>query len=257
MCLILFAFQYHNSNPLVIAANRDETFIRPTRCAQFWPENPDLLAGKDLQEGGLWMGITRKGRFAAITNFRDPKAMTGSLSRGFIGKNFLLTDKHPEKFLQELSQNSSSYSGFNLLIGDHQELYYYSNRNKEISKLKSGIYGLSNNLLDSPWPKVTKGKLMLQEHLDASPDKDIQTEELIKLLQDKTLPADNLLPDTGIGLDYERVLSPLFIEMPLYGTRSSTGMTVSNQGKVTFHEQCYIENGIKADRSIIEFQLSD
>jgi len=199
------------------------------------------------------MGITREGRFAAITNFRDPKAMTGSLSRGFIGKDFLSADEHPESFLQELSKNSNSYSGFNLLIGDHRELYYYSNRNKKISKLEPGIYGLSNHLLDSPWPKVTKGKLKLQEQLDAN--KDVHTEKLIEILRDKTLPPDNLLPDTGIGLDYERVLSPLFIETPFYGTRSSTGLKVSDQGKVTFHEQCYVENGIKADESIVEFQL--
>ena len=240
---------------MVIAANRDEIFTRPTRCAQFWPENPDLLAGKDLLEGGLWLGITRKGRFAALTNFRDPDASTGSLSRGFIGKDFLLADEHPEKFLQELSQNSHSYSGFNLLLGDYRELYYYSNRNKEINKLESGIYGLSNHLLDSPWPKVTKGKLMLQKHLDASPDEELHTEELITLLQDSTLPSDNLLPNTGIGLDNERVLSPLFIKTPYYGTRSSTGLTVSNQGKVKFHEQCYVKNGTEANRSIIEFQL--
>jgi len=253
MCLILFAFQYHSSNPLVIAANRDETFTRPTRCAQFWPENPNLLAGKDLQEGGLWMGITREGRFAAITNFRDPKAMTGSLSRGFIGKDFLLTDEHPEKFLQELSQKSNFYSGFNILIGDHRELFYYSNHNKKIRQLESGIYGLSNHLLDSPWPKVTKGKLKLQEHLDTN--KDLHTDKLIEILQDKTLPSDDLLPDTGIGIYSERFLSPLFIETPFYGTRSSTGLKVSDQGKVTFHEQCYVEKGIKADKSIIEFQL--
>lgn len=259
MCLILFAYQVHASYPLIVAANRDENFSRPTRMAQFWPEHPSILAGKDLQAGGLWLGITRSGRFAALTNYRDPAAKPGNISRGLISKEFLLGEQSPENFLHTLSKNSNDYSGFNLLIGDNHGLFYYSNRDgsnasKRQSRLEPGVYGLSNHLINTPWPKITRGKQLLQKHLE-NPSKDLDTDALIALLQDKTVPPDDTLPDTGIGLDYERILSPLFIQAPFYGTRSSSALTLSAQGKVTFHEQCYGEKGVKADHSVMEFQL--
>lgn len=255
MCLILFAYHSHPTQPLIIAANRDETYSRPTRNAQFWPESPELLAGKDLQAGGLWLGINRKGRFAAITNFRDPKAKTGSLSRGLIGKEFLMSKEQPEKFLIKLSENAEIYSGFNLLLGDQHNLYYYSNREKQISKLKPGVYGLSNHLLNASWPKIAKGKELLSSQINSSNKKPILTENLITLLNDKTRPEDELLPDTGVGLDYERVLSPMFIQTPVYGTRSSTALTISQEGKVNFHEQCYAADGIETERVQIDFEI--
>lgn len=259
MCLILFAYQSHAAYPLVIAANRDEQFSRPTRNAQFWPEHPTVLAGKDLQAGGLWLGITRSGRFAALTNYRDPSAKTGNLSRGLIGKDFLLGEEPAGEFLNKLSKNSKQYSGFNLLLGDHQSLYYYSNRDEmnhgQGQKLKPGIYGLSNHLLNTPWPKVTRGKQLLKKHLETSTESNFNLERLISFLQDRTLPTDDLLPDTGIGIAYERILSPLFIQAPFYGTRSSSAITLSKQGEVKFHEQRYGEMGEKTDNTIVEFQL--
>lgn len=205
------------------------------------------------------MGITRSGRFAALTNYRDPAAKPGNLSRGLIGKEFLFGEQSPDEFLNMLAKKSNNYSGFNLLIGDGDGLYYYSNRNDSNdsdhqARLKPGVYGLSNHLINTPWPKITRGKQLLQKHLE-SPSKGLDTDALITLLQDKALPADDVLPDTGIGLGYERILSPLFIQAPFYGTRSSSALTVSGQGKVKFHEQCYGEKGVKMDHSIVEFQL--
>ena len=255
MCLILFAYHSHTTQPLILAANRDETYSRPTRNAQFWPESPGLLAGKDLQAGGLWLGINKKGCIAAITNFRDPTAKTGPLSRGLIGKEFLMSKEQPDKFLMKLSENAEMYSGFNLLIGDQNNLYYYSNREKLISQLKPGVYGLSNHLLNAPWPKITKGKQLLSSQISSSNEKPISTESLIALLNDKTRPEDEQLPDTGVGLDYERVLSPMFIQTPVYGTRSSTALTISHKGKVNFHEQCYAADGLEAETVQIDFVI--
>jgi uncharacterized protein with NRDE domain len=241
MCLILFAFQSHPQYPLIVAANRDENYARPTRSAHFWQDNPDLYAGKDLEAGGTWMGVTRSGRFCAVTNFREfPKPEHGQegdplLSRGELTANYLLQASSPQNYLSKVMQRKNHYAGFNLLAGSHGELHYCSNRMSanEPQALSPGIYGLSNGLLDEPWPKVELGKKALSEVLIES----IDPEEILSILLDKSPADDKALPNTGIGIEYERVLSSRFIQAEHYGTRASSVLMISHQGEVIFLEK--------------------
>lgn len=158
MCLILFAYDYHPRYKLVVTANRDEFYQRPALPAAFWEDNPEILAGRDLQEGGTWMGVTTKGRFAALTNYREPSSFKKvAPSRGRLVQNYLSTNLTPAAYLETLNDGGTAYNGFNLLLGDHNSLYYYSNREKLVREVEPGIHALSNSLLDVPWPKTTKG----------------------------------------------------------------------------------------------------
>jgi uncharacterized protein with NRDE domain len=241
MCLILFAWKMHKNFPLVLAANRDELYERPSAPAAFWEDAPDLLAGRDLREGGTWLGITRKRRMAALTNYRDPASLkSGAPSRGRLVSDYLRGNEIPEAYLRRIAPNADLFNGFNLLVGDPNDLFCFSNRGVQ-ERLNPGIYGLSNRLLDTPWPKVERGKTALMALLKGkkgpSPDK------LFKLLADRTRPPDDLLPHTGVGLAWERVLSPLFIESPVYGTRSSTALLIDRRGGVTFAERVFNGGG--------------
>jgi uncharacterized protein with NRDE domain len=238
MCLILLAVKAHPAYKLIIAANRDEYYERPTAAAAFWADIPDVLAGKDLRVGGTWIGITRKGRIAAVTNYRDPASIkSGSPSRGNLAKDYLSGRKNPGDFLAGLGKNAGHYNGFNLIIGDKDNLHWYSNRGKEMRHLTPGIYGLSNHLLDTPWPKVTRGKEAFKKLL--SLEKDLAPNALFNLLADQTIPDDESLPDTGVGLEWERILSPIFITSKIYGTRSSTLIMIDMNNRVTFIEKTF------------------
>jgi len=237
MCLILVAVDAHPKFRLVIAANRDEFFDRPTAPAAFWPEAPDLLAGRDLREGGTWIGITRGGRVAAVTNFRHPAAnRDGSPSRGRLVADYLLGRDLPDAYLERVSREADRYSGFNLLAGQPDALYWYSNHGKGIGKLPPGTHGLSNHLLNTPWPKVEKGREALRAALAAD---EPSAETVLRCLVDRAVPPDELLPDTGVGLEMERMLSPVFIESPGYGTRSSTVILIGRDGGVTLVERSF------------------
>jgi uncharacterized protein with NRDE domain len=248
MCLILFAYQSHPHYPLLVAANRDEFYARPTAPMAYWEDIPELLAGRDLQAGGTWLGITRSGRFAAITNYRDPRSvLPNAPSRGHLVSDFLKSRESGRVYLERLLPRGSDYNGFNLLLGDGKELLYYSNQNGALQTLQPGIYGLSNHLLNTPWPKVERGRRKLAALLEKG---DLpSTEDLLALLQDRTRAADEALPNTGVSLAQERIYSPLFIESPDYGTRSSTILRVDQQGKVTVTEKTW------DDGSLREFQL--
>lgn len=236
MCLILFAYHQHPHYPLILAANRDEFYQRPSASADFWPEHPDLLAGKDLAEGGTWLGLTRKGRLAVITNYRDGQpGQTYSRSRGKLTLDYLTTDTTPFDYLRQIHQQKDQYNGFNLLVGDGQQLYYYSNRQGEIRDLKPGIYGLSNHLLNTPWPKVKAGRDSLGQAVNCLPD----TTPLWSFLQSPDQAPDHQLPDTGVPLDWERLLSAAFIDSDDYGTRASTLLLIDREGQVSFTEQSY------------------
>jgi uncharacterized protein with NRDE domain len=240
MCLILVAAEAHPDYPLVIAANRDEFYDRPSAHAAFWPEEPQLLAGRDLRAGGTWLGITRTGRIAALTNYRDPISNRDDApSRGSLVSNFLLGKETPLSYLERISANAARYNGFNLLVGENANLFHYSNCAQGIRALEPGIHGLSNHLLDTPWPKVEKGKLALSAILAG---KSISLEDLFRLLLDHTAAPDELLPDTGVGLEVERMLSPMFISSPGYGTRSSTVILLDRIGRVTFVEKSFQNN---------------
>lgn len=238
MCIILLAIESHARYKLVFAANRDEYYDRPSEQARFWPDAPELLAGRDGREGGAWTGITMSGKIGALTNYRDPASHRPEApSRGRLVPRFLKGFKGPEDYLRSVMQNGNEYNGFNLLAGDVSGMYWASNRAREIRKLGPGIHGLSNRLLDTPWPKVLRGKNMLDSALSSLEGPSIDS--LLDILSDRTAPPDEELPDTGMGLEWERILSPVFIESPTYGTRSSTVILIDREDRVTFVERTH------------------
>ncbi len=238
MCLLLIAKEVHPEYKLIVAANRDEFYSRPALPAAFWKDHPELLAGKDLEAGGTWLGITRSGRFSAITNYRDfHKAIKNNApSRGKLTTDFLFGDDSPSYYTKKLQEHSSNYNGFNLVYGIKNDLYYFSNQSDAEIKLECGIYGLSNALLDTPWPKVEKSKKRFAEILMLKKD---VVKNLFDLLYDKEIAEDKLLPDTGIGMEKEKALSSIFIMVPDYGTRCSTVLLVGQDDKTTFIEKTY------------------
>jgi uncharacterized protein with NRDE domain len=238
MCLILIAHQTHPLFKLILAANRDEYYDRPSAPPAFWEEAPSLLAGRDMIAGGTWLGITRNGRIGAITNYRDPSSFKKNApSRGILVSRFLLGRENPLDYLEGIQRHAHEYNGFNLILGTREQLYWYSNRGSAIFTLLPGLYGLSNHLLDTPWPKVIRGKETMAKIL-ARADGPF-TEELFHLLSDRTLPDDERLPQTGVGTEWERILSPLFISSPTYGTRSSTLLFIDRNDRVTFLDRTF------------------
>ena len=238
MCLILFAYNIHPVYHLVLGANRDEFFNRPAAPLSFWNDRPDILAGRDLKDMGTWLGITCSGRLAAITNFRDPGALkAGAPSRGLLANDFLGGSMPAPEYLEHIRKAGQNYNGFNLIVGDMSGMYYYSNRSGKIHALSPGLYGLSNHLLDTPWPKVVKGKKELNAIIRQN--RRISAETVMALLADRRRFADETLPDTGIGRKWERRLSSIFIDGPEYGTRSSAVILVEKSGKVSFTEHTF------------------
>ncbi len=236
MCLIVFAYRFHRDYPLIIAANRDEFYDRPSAAASFWNEAPQILAGRDLKGGGTWLGLTTDGRLAAITNYRDPARLKASApSRGLLISDYLRESGTSTAYLKKIHPYSQDYNGFNLLIGNVVSLYHYSNVTGKTTPIAPGIHGLSNHLLDTPWPKVTRAKTLLQGLLLHQPSLDV--EPILSLLADREHPPEDQLPDTGIGRDWEQMLSPLFITSPYYGTRSSTVILVDKHHRATFVEK--------------------
>jgi uncharacterized protein with NRDE domain len=240
MCLILFAHRAHPAYPLVVAANRDEWFRRPTAPAGFWPDAPEVFAGRDLEQQGTWLGVTRSGRFAALTNYRDPAShRPDAPSRGALVSAFLRSAVAPGEYLERLSGDTARYNGFSLLVGAGDELCYFSNREGEIRTLAPGIYGLSNSLLDVQWPKVEVGKARFAAAVARSPD----PAALIDILDDTGHAPDQALPATGVTLEWERRLSALRIVADGYGTRSSTALLIGADGMVTFVERSFAADG--------------
>lgn len=237
MCLILFAYNIHPSYHLILAANRDEFYERPTAPADFWVKHPQVLAGIDLKEKGTWLGVTKDGKFAAITNYRDPASWKENApSRGRLVSRYLTGSSSAEKYVRKTSAKAAEYNGFNLLLGDSQDIFVCSNRGAT-QKLTPGIYGLSNRLLDTPWPKVRRGKKLLTAALDK---KGAELEDaLFAVLADRRVPPDGQLPETGVNLEWERMLSPMFITSPVYGTRSSTILLIGKNNRIKFMEKVY------------------
>lgn len=237
MCLIFFALKQHPDYKLVIAGNRDEFYNRQTKPAEFWPEYPTLLAGRDLEAMGTWLGITRRGRISMLTNYRDPQNINPAApSRGKLVSDFLMTDVQPEAYLEKVSRVGNQYNGFNLIAGDTSALWHYSNYGTSIQKMTAGFYGLSNHLLDTPWPKVRRGKEGFTRLVSAG---EVQVDLLLDFLYNEELAADELLPNTGLSLERERALSPMFIKTAGYGSRSSTVILVDMHNRVTFAERVY------------------
>lgn len=254
MCLIAIAYRIHPEYPLVLAANRDEYFRRPTAPADFWPEAPQVLAGRDLEQGGTWMGITRSGRFAAITNFREkiPKR-SGARSRGLLVKDYLEGGIPPLDFLRALSPHGREYNGFNFIVGDAGGLYYFSNRGNGIVEIPPGVHGISNHLLNTPWSKVERVKRRTQSLLDRSGEELIGA--LLEMLEDRAPALDSELSDTGLDPGWERTLSAPFIATPEYGTRLSTVILADRRGEVNFVERSFAPGGKGAATVTHRFRL--
>lgn len=243
MCLILFAYETHPKYKFIVAANRDEFYKRPTSTAHYWNDQPNILAGKDLEKMGTWMGVTTNGRFSALTNYRDPLEETkGKHSRGELVANALNYKGNLNEYMHSLINNDDRFPGYNLLAGDMNGLFYYSNKGDDLQKLKPGIHGVSNHLLNTEWPKVSKGKLGMSKII--SDEGEDMVEELFNLLLNTEISPDHLLPKTGVTLEWERMLSPMFIKSKDYGTRSSTVLLMTDKD-IKYVERTYLIDGIK------------
>jgi uncharacterized protein with NRDE domain len=242
MCLILFALQQHEDYPLVVIANRDEYYARPTETAHWWPDTPGIFAGRDLEAQGTWLGVNRSGRFAAVTNVREPgKSEPARLSRGKLTRDFLAGRESAETFIKSTESTAQDYAGFNLLVGDSSGLFFFSNRYTGIRRIPPGIYGVSNGLFDEAWPKLTSGKMALASTLESGFDNDA----LMQILTDHTIAEDETLPETGVPLDIERMLSSRFIRSDDYGTRACSIVKFDRREQIIFVEQNYNSAGKK------------
>ena len=273
MCLILMAWQAHPGAPLIVAANRDEFHARPAAGSAFWADAPELLAGRDLQGGGTWLGVTRSGRFAALTNYREPllereqgRGPSPALpTRGALVRGFLESAQPPQAFLDHLAARAAAFTWFNLVVADlgpgrGADAGWASNRGAAAPRshtLRPGVHGVSNHLLDTPWPKVQRGKAALREALDEAAREGAlpSAERLLALLADETRAPDEELPETGVGLEVERFLSPLFIRGADYGTRASTVVIVEASGWVTFVERRFGPSGRPEGTSEERFRI--
>ncbi|ODS24826.1 hypothetical protein AB835_01885 [Candidatus Endobugula sertula] len=259
MCLILFSFDDTSSIPFIAAANRDEFYQRPTAAVHYWQAHPKILAGRDLVGGGTWMGITVDGRFAAVTNVREPDIVVNNpLSRGALTRGFLTGNQSPSDYLLAVEASKMRYRGFNLLVGeltsDKRELFYLSNRQDGIIQLASGVYGLSNHLLDSNWPKVERGKEYLRHALDNQSDIQQYHYTLRRFLEDSSLADDDTLPQTGVSYEREKALSAAFITLPDYGTRASTILTI-NHNSICVSEKSYGPSNSSSEEGITMFHI--
>lgn len=252
MCLILFGYHVHPKYKLIVAANRDEFYQRPTAPAYFWEDDPEILAGRDLEKMGTWMGVTKAGRFAALTNYRNPNEVTeGKRSRGELVSNALKYNGDILEYMKSLSRNNDLYPGYNLLAGDGDRLYYYSNVGQELKEIKPGVYGVSNHLLNTEWPKVQSGKEGLADLLKE--DEEDFVDPLFTLLQKSDSAPDEKLPQTGVSLEMERMLSPMFIKSDHYGTRSSTILLLSEK-EIQYMERVFSNNEVNTQKYVIELK---
>lgn len=238
MCLILFGLDSHPDYSLVLLANRDEFLTRPTLPAGYWKGGSGILGGRDLVAGGTWLGVTRQGRFAAVTNVREPSSYDpGARSRGELVAGFLEGSDSPEEYLER--SGGDTYNGYNLLVGDGTSLWYGSNRGPECQQVPNGLHGLSNARMDTPWPKVTRGKARLADATSRLDPQVPDPEPLFLLMADSEMADPKDLPDTGVGVQKERALSPAFIRTEGYGTRSTTVVLFSREGTCHFVERTF------------------
>ena len=245
MCLILFAWQHHPRYRLVLAANRDERHDRATDAAQWWPDAPDLFAGRDQVAGGTWLGITRQGRIAALTNHRDlRRAPRQAESRGHLVRDFLLGEDNAPAFLERVATEQQRWLPFNLLVGDGDTLACFGSEaaaGEQVQTVTPGLHGLSNHLLDTPWPKVRWGRAALAGALEA-PDAELEA-ALFGLLADRSTASGQELPDTGLPIDRERAISAPMIIDPIYGTRCATVLLVEHDGRLQLRERSFDPSG--------------
>jgi len=247
MCLIVFAWRPEHATPLIVAANRDEFYARPTLPLAAWEGYPGVYAGRDLEAGGTWLGVAPGGRFAALTNVRDPGQPLGPRSRGELVAGFLQGRQSPLEYLQQVARRAADYSGFNLLVGDASQLCYFNPRVGPPVAVAPGVHGLSNAALNTPWPKLLSARSSLEATLE-NPD----TASLVALLADNRLPTDAELPETGVGLATERLLSSVFIASANYGTRASTALIVHADGRREIMEHSFGPSGARLGEVSLE-----
>lgn len=239
MCLIAFAYKVSPEYPLILVANREEFYDRPTEKAHFWKgtEKHRILAGKDLKAGGTWFGVSENGKWAAVTNHRDMKSIKETApTRGNLIPDFLKTKETGKEYLLKLQDGAERYNGFNLLVGDSTGIYHYSNISDVITKIEPGIHGVSNALLNTPWPKLEKAKEMLKKKLQ---NEDLSKASLFDLLNDQSQAQEDELPNTGLSDELEKALSSIFIDTKNYGTRCSTLLIIGQNGNMKFVERTY------------------
>lgn len=248
MCLINFQFKKHHTYQLIVVANRDEEYDRPTKEAHFWEDDPTILGGRDLKQMGTWLGVSKSGRFAAITNFRNPTLPVAPKSRGEIVTDFLSTHHEPLQFIEQLKESRQQYGGYNVLLGNRDVFYHYNNIFDETNEIEPGTYSLSNSTLNTPWPKVKKGRSELEKILSTK-DSQFDIESLFGMVYDQEKAPLEELPDTGVGNELEHLLSPMFIQMPNYGTRCSTIVLIDKNNHFTFVERTYKNGQFQFDKS--------
>lgn len=256
MCLLVLAWKSHPRYRLVLAGNRDEFHDRAAAPLNWWQDDPRILAGRDLKAHGTWLGVARSGRFGVVTNYRDLQApVDNAPSRGNLVPRFLTGATSPKEFLDDLRGAALRYSGFNLLVGGTRALYYFSNRGPKTPRaLAPGIHGLSNHLLDTPWPKLTRTRERFAKLL-AEPE--INSEDLFAMLSDREQAPDDNLPSTGLPPDWERVVSSPFILNERYGTRCSTLLLVERTGRTVLHERRFDAAGVQSGTSRFEFTSAE
>ena len=255
MCLIYVAHRVHPRYPLVVAANRDEFHRREAAPVAWWPDRPQVLAGRDLSAGGTWMGMSRSGRFAAITNFRQASARDDNArSRGELVLNFLISGESAYAYANQVSQVGNEYNGFTLLVLAAGELVAVSNRAAGVVRVTPGVHGLSNHWLDTPWPKVEHGKRDLLALLSNDA---VEPQHLLALLNERQPASDEAFPDTGVGIERERDDSPRFILGEHYGTRCSTIVTLSDEGAVRYQERRFDHRGEACGDVVFEFSIDN
>ncbi len=254
MCTLFVAHGVHPRHPLLVASNRDEAHERPTAPADFWSDCPRVLAGRDLRAGGTWHGVTTGGRWAAVTNVRAPEWMHGTFprSRGSLVAGYLCGDETPSDFAARAAAERETYGGFNLLVGNRNGLWFASSRWPAPRALGPGFYGLSNGTLDEPWPKVARGGRAFQQWVEGGASDE---DALFEIMRDETPAPDDRLPETGVGIEKERILSPLFISGSAYGTRTTTLLTVRADGGVRFAERSFAPNGVAAGTASHDFRI--
>ena len=248
MCILFIANNMREDYPLIIAANRDEFYARPTAPCSFWKDHPHVLAGQDLEANGTWMGVTPNGNIAALTNVRDPHNINkNAVSRGELVANWL-KQRPAEKenteqlaYLAKLESTRHQYNGYNLLFGNVNTLRIYNNVNNSTHTIDTGVYGLSNADIATPWPKVTQGVTALNDYVQQQST--INSDDLFDILRHDNKAEDGLLPDTGIGYEWEKALSSIFIQTEKYGTRTSTLLVVDKNNTLTYKERRFSENG--------------
>lgn len=254
MCLIFLSIQKHPAYKLIVAANRDEFYERNTLPAHVWEDHSHIIGGRDGQAHGTWMAMSKGGKISMVTNYRDPNQINPQApSRGQLVSDYLINGDKPHEYIHQVATKAKDYNGFNLIVGYPDELYYYSNYREGIEKMQPGIYGLSNHLLNTPWPKVEKGIAKMKKALASV---DVDPVVLFDLLNDDQTAPDEQLPDTGVGLDRERMLSSMFIKSPNYGTRCSTVVMVDQANEVYYAERVYDLNTFEYTSRAFNFHVS-